>query len=172
MNLEEARKTNSKYYQGKPCPLGHTLGRYTKGNKCIECHRKRTTKWYYSNPDKAYEQRRKWKRDNKEKARQLENTRRKQKEVKDQRADYHLRRTYGINAEVLKALSINGCNICGTFEDLAVDHCHTTGIIRGILCQKHNRGLGQFNDDPEIMINAVKYLQAFQNEVGGVCPVR
>jgi hypothetical protein len=32
---------------------------------------------------------------------------------------------------------------------LAVDHCHTTDAIRGLLCSDCNNGLGRFRDDPE-----------------------
>lgn len=39
-----------------------------------------------------------------------------------------------------------------------LDHCHATGRLRGILCQKCNTGLSNFKDDPELLIKAAKYL--------------
>lgn len=51
------------------------------------------------------------------------------------------------------------CVICGTTEGkLCIDHCHTTNKIRGWLCDKHNRGIGYFDDDTQLMLKAINYL--------------
>jgi Recombination endonuclease VII len=54
------------------------------------------------------------------------------------------------------------CAICGTDNpgklDFCADHDHKTGDKRGVLCRKCNTGLGHFNDDPEIIAKAIKYL--------------
>lgn len=55
------------------------------------------------------------------------------------------------------------CNICNKDipyrgKLIAVDHCHTTGKVRSILCSKCNIGLGQFNEDLELMQKAINYL--------------
>lgn len=39
-----------------------------------------------------------------------------------------------------------------------IDHCHKTGIVRGLLCDKCNRGLGLFRDNPQILKSVIKYL--------------
>jgi hypothetical protein len=56
------------------------------------------------------------------------------------------------------------CSICGVKEEdngkrLAVDHCHKTGKVRGLLCDNHNHGIGKFNDDVRLMKKAIKYLE-------------
>lgn len=40
---------------------------------------------------------------------------------------------------------------------LAVDHCHKSNIVRGLLCMKCNRALGLLDDDPEIVERLLRY---------------
>lgn len=76
-----------------------------------------------------------------------------------------LRHKYGISAEVyaqLRDAQGNVCRICRTKppeKALAVDHCHTHGTIRGLLCQPCNTGLGMFKDDPQLLEEAANYLR-------------
>lgn len=42
---------------------------------------------------------------------------------------------------------------------LAVDHCHRTNKVRGLLCTKCNLGLGYFADTEELLQQAVTYLR-------------
>lgn len=44
---------------------------------------------------------------------------------------------------------------------LAIDHCHSTGKIRGLLCQNCNIALGGFKDSIETLQSAIKYLMSF-----------
>lgn len=52
------------------------------------------------------------------------------------------------------------CAICSkeTENHLFVDHCHTTGVIRGLLCHQCNTLLGHAKDDINILCEAIKYL--------------
>lgn len=59
---------------------------------------------------------------------------------------------------------IQACEICGkSIEDngrgLAIDHCHTTGNFRGMLCTNCNTALGLFHDDINTLKSAIKYLR-------------
>lgn len=53
------------------------------------------------------------------------------------------------------------CAICRTPIPFTahLDHCHSTGKVRGFLCQGCNQGLGNFKDDPTTLKNAIEYLK-------------
>jgi hypothetical protein len=79
--------------------------------------------------------------------------------------DYHLRYTFGIDAEdwarLFNAQNQN-CAVClrrllGD-KSTHVDHCHATGKVRGLLCLDCNTSIGRFGDDPNILLRAVAYL--------------
>ena len=44
-------------------------------------------------------------------------------------------------------------------KSLYVDHCHTTGKVRGLLCNSCNKGLGDFKDNTLYLLKAIKYLE-------------
>jgi len=48
---------------------------------------------------------------------------------------------------------------CHEKENLVADHDHKTGKFRAILCNRHNIGLGEFNDDLKEFREAIKYLE-------------
>lgn len=82
-----------------------------------------------------------------------------------------LLKEYGITLEEYnKMLETQNhcCKICGKEETqelkgtkwkLSVDHCHTTGKVRGLLCAKCNVGLAKFEEDEQQFLNAIKYLK-------------
>lgn len=80
---------------------------------------------------------------------------------------YKLRMDYGISIETYESMlkeQNECCKICETHQSklkrrLAVDHCHTTGEVRGLLCHLCNQAIGQFKEDPEILEKAIKYLR-------------
>lgn len=58
------------------------------------------------------------------------------------------------------------CAICGgqpatrgeSKRPFRVDHCHETGVVRGLLCAPCNVGLSRFGDSPEVLLAAAAYL--------------
>jgi len=108
----------------------------------------RGRKQYNDNKDKRREQQNTYYANNKRHIRRL----RQQKE-------------FGISLEDNEALGYN-CHICGVEvgqgnqdKDRHIDHCHSTGKVRGVLCSSCNMGLGKFKDSSELLIRAARYLE-------------
>lgn len=89
-----------------------------------------------------------------------------------QQKNYRLLKQFGISIEEYKSMLEDQnylCKICnkpetarsnvGRIKDLAVDHCHKTGKIRGLLCQSCNVALGHFDDSLDKLESAIKYLK-------------
>lgn len=77
-------------------------------------------------------------------------------DYKNGKSSYHRKRKYGINQDQFLQLIENqngNCGICKTKLDIGiarnthVDHCHKTGVIRGILCQTCNTKLGWYENN-------------------------
>ena len=78
---------------------------------------------------------------------------------------------YGLTIEEYAALLEKQggvCAICRNTEDymigetlasLAVDHCHATGVIRGLLCTRCNQMLGKARDNVSVLRSAATYLE-------------
>ena len=74
-------------------------------------------------------------------------------------------RFYGIDVadyERMLEEQNGGCYICGKKPTdkraLDIDHDHTTGKVRGLLCSNHNRGIGLLDDDISLLAKAIQYL--------------
>lgn len=77
---------------------------------------------------------------------------------------YTLRTKYGITPvqyDEMFAAQEGVCAICQwpSEDRLAVDHCHKTNKIRGLLCRDCNVGLGCFKDITGRLLAALEYLQ-------------
>lgn len=91
----------------------------------------------------------------------LEHRKRNLKKQKVRSREHYLQSTYGISqVEYLTMVEEVGgrCSICGKEDKLYVDHDHSTGAIRGLLCHTCNAGLGLFYDDVDNLRSAIKYL--------------
>ena len=80
---------------------------------------------------------------------------------------------FGVDQEMydeMVAEQDNCCAICGEHasvpkdrwdgtSELQIDHCHKTGLVRGLLCTQCNNGLGRFKDNIENLKKAIWYLE-------------
>ncbi len=72
---------------------------------------------------------------------------------------------HGLSEQELQAMfesQFGLCAICGKApksDKWCIDHCHTSGVIRALLCYPCNHILGMAQDNPEILMKAIKYLE-------------
>jgi hypothetical protein len=97
--------------------------------------------------------------------------RRREPDYKRNSTDYKFRTRYGIDLADYEAMLLRQggvCGICGTaypggrraVKMFMVDHCHRTGRVRGLLCNRCNRCLGWLGDDLETVMRFARYLAA------------
>lgn len=100
-------------------------------------------------------------------SRQCKTCRSEKPKSRSQRMQYLKR--YGISEDEYRQMwnsQEGACAICG--KDLSlldprhrhIDHEHSTGRVRGILCSRCNRGLGFFEDNPDSLATAARYLSS------------
>ena len=84
-------------------------------------------------------------------------------EGRKQKYYWQIKSKYGLSREEYDAMLENqggGCAICGdTSSKLCVDHCHSSGKVRGILCDDCNLSLGKMGDDANRLRKAANYLE-------------
>lgn len=95
------------------------------------------------------------------------------------RRNWSLLKKYNISLEVFNNMYFSQdkqCAICKKemklptksrgqdLDTVAVDHCHETGIVRKLLCNGCNKGLGLFLDNITILQSALNYIKEFSNE--------
>lgn len=73
---------------------------------------------------------------------------------------YNTPKAHGLTVLEARAYVVGKvCALCGSGDDLVVDHDHQTGKIRDALCRRHNLALGMMGDDPELLRAAAAYVQ-------------
>jgi hypothetical protein len=133
-------------------------------------------KWYAANRSKVNQQQRRWRSENRDKVLKYNS------EFKAKHPDYnvhlreymtkrwagrfgrHIKARYQMTQseyDIMLVKQHGGCAICGKTSGkrrLHVDHCHSTKKVRGLLCVNCNFGLGNFKDDPHMLVEAITYL--------------
>ncbi len=142
---------------------------------------KRKKEWVELNRERVSAQRKEFREKNKERLKQkqkkyMAKTKKYKSEYdkeyrsknKDRVRNNLLKRQYGIDLIAYNKIFLDQkgcCKICSRHQSelskiLAVDHCHASKKVRGLLCNTCNTGLGNFRDNIESMKRAIKYLQA------------
>jgi hypothetical protein len=91
------------------------------------------------------------------------------KATRDKRLEYRRKYLYGVDEEVYQVLLEQSGGVCEICKEecvsgraLAVDHCHNSQEVRGLLCTNCNTALGSFKDDIDLMKKAIEYLERFK----------
>ena len=157
--VENKRNIKNEWYHRNK----HKAKEYQEENKLRI--RQKAADYRKLNREELQERRRLYRENNREKLRNK--AREYVKGSHDVRKTYHLKKHFNMTLEdyndLLKDQNYS-CRICLTHESsftkkLAVDHCHQTGKIRGLLCDTCNRSLGMLKDSVENLQRAIDYLK-------------
>lgn len=73
---------------------------------------------------------------------------------------YNDKKCYGLTPDESDRLrSVDACQVCGGNDRLVIDHCHTVGTVRGVLCTPCNLILGHAKDNPDTLRALASYLE-------------
>ena len=133
--------------------------------ECKTCNAADKRQRYLADPQAVIARVKRWQQANPERVNAVQRARRARPEVKLRARQEHLKRKYGMTIEQYDAMleaQGGGCLICGRAPrddiSLHVDHDHTTGKIRGILCFCCNNALADFQEDVQLLAKAAAYL--------------
>jgi len=131
-----------------PCIKCGSTERSERGD-CLECARAQSKVGYQTHKARSAEYKQKWLKNHPDRAKEF---------------DLRVRlKRYGLTVEQYREMfdSQKGlCCICEQMLDrIDIDHDHKTGQVRGLLCHACNIGLGAFQDDPQLLMRAMRYLK-------------
>lgn len=147
---------------------------YPRMARCKKCHTQKVMANHRANPVRVKAARDRWRSKPGSKEKECIASRRWQKEhpeqVKLNALRYNLKKLYGMSVETYQELvcSQNGlCAICSKASNrqLDVDHNHTTGQIRELLCSNCNTLLGHCKEDISILEKSIDYLNKHNNPI-------
>lgn len=138
---------------------GHHDRKHMARGRCQKCYQKWMTENVPEYKDAQKRARDEWKKRNKDRVREYAQKPRAKRVTKSS----NLRR-YKITFEQyveMRSRQNNTCAICngpGGKNGLGIDHCHASGVVRGLLCSKCNAGIGMLGEDLERMSAAIEYV--------------
>lgn len=140
--LTEFHGIKQKHSWCKPCFVAYKKTRPNYETAATKKRRQAKERdQFAANPEAMYMRRRAWLADKPERTRK-----------------YYLKSILGDDAVLVDSLP-NQCAICGSAKNICVDHDHKTRRLRGKLCAACNKGLGFFRDNPQLLRDAIAYLQ-------------
>lgn len=163
------------------CGEEKTLDGFTKDSKspdglqwwCRSCFKENDKKYREKNSERIKEYNGEYYKKNRESVREQQSKYSKEYTKKNagRIREYWLKKNFGLDPSDFNRMFAEQdgrCKICkkpetretgGKVHSLSVDHCHVTGVVRGLLCHRCNVSLGGFYDDPELLEQAAVYLR-------------
>ncbi len=137
-----------------------------RGYICKVCNYAKLKDWRARNPEKRRAQVRKWRQKNPSKVALYARIWRKRYPEKNFAAALRSNQKMTVaEYETMERAQEGRCAICRKLPKgrknngrLCVDHCHNTGIKRGLLCHACNTGIGNLQHDSTILQSAINYL--------------
>ena len=136
-------------------------------NDCKACNLQEKRQRYLADPAAVKARVKRWQQENPQRLNAYRRARRLEPEVKRRERAGHLKRKFGMTLEQYDAMLEvqNGvCAICKRppRDDISlhVDHDHSTGAVRGLLCFPCNNALADFREDGQLLLEAVGYQMA------------
>lgn len=74
---------------------------------------------------------------------------------------------YGLTLEQFNSMveaQAGRCAICHEGRELVIDHCHSSGAVRGLLCVSCNTAIGLLSDDVERLRSSIEYLEKRESD--------
>ena len=140
-------------------------GRDGRRGECIACFKEYRAARYPQVREQAIARAKAWQETNRERHLETQRRRRQRPEVKARERNSYLKRKFGITLETYDHLFTRQGGVCAICQrpprddiSLHVDHEHGTGRVRGLLCFRCNNALGDFDDDPVRLFQALAYL--------------
>jgi len=159
----------------KKCSFtGDNTNFYDRELVCKPCRILKVKEYYNENKEEKKKYIAAWAKRNPEKTKAYQAKARTSypERFKDYSARHRMKVRYGITLEKYKQMYEDQSGLCfichqpesvlnrnGTTKRLALDHCHETGRVRKLLCDNCNKGLGVFQDNPDRLRAAAKYLE-------------
>lgn len=152
------------------CKIVHAMDLFCMDRKkkdglschCIDCRTGYDKAKRAANPSKYALLKKEWAEANPEKRNQISRDWAKNNQTKRRAA--RIKAAYGITSEDYSLRYLEQSGACSTCRvkapQLHIDHDHSTGKVRGLLCNDCNSGLGFFKDRSDVLLSAVRYLEA------------
>ena len=185
MSTTEVEKTCKRCGASAPLAQFYRDLRFAGGVdiQCSECRKNKTNSWRAKNAERAREISRKSRLKHADKARaraklwHAKNRDRHLAYMANRRAtqprkvwEAKIKSSFGITARDYSILLLQQnfcCAICGKDQTefkkrFAVDHCHDTGIVRGLLCANCNKGIGNLQESIAVLQSAINYIKSHE----------